>query len=260
MKAPLKYTLALAGVTALAVAPAVNAATTSTTISGFDPNTYFSGGVTAGIDFDDGTSSNYPAPTQPGFLSIPASNAKTYNVTTGGITFDIDVSNANFGNQNRNRNNVNAGRIMNDFEQWYGGRATAGTPVEAKLTLTGLVANTDYEISLFTYNVGSGQVTHSFYDGTSSAAPLITTFTTAGTQNNYATWTPGVVITANSGSSSQIDLTIQASEFFNAGPARFDSRLTLDGVSVIQGATIPEPSSTALLGLGGLALILRRRK
>jgi len=32
------------------------------------------------------------------------------------------------------------------------------------------------------------------------------------------------------------------------------------GISAINGTLVPEPSSTALLGLGGLALILRRRK
>ena len=35
---------------------------------------------------------------------------------------------------------------------------------------------------------------------------------------------------------------------------RFEDRVVLDVVA------IPEPSTTALLGLGGLALILRRRK
>jgi hypothetical protein len=36
--------------------------------------------------------------------------------------------------------------------------------------------------------------------------------------------------------------------------------LNVGGISAIQITTVPEPSSTALLGLGGLALILRRRR
>ncbi len=251
----MKHLSILAGASALLSSQAAFSATVIQ-IPSFDPSTFFGGGVTAGLDFDDGTSSNYPDPTQSGFLSIPASNDKTYNVTTGGITFNIAVANANLGNQNRNRNNVNAGRLMNDFEQWYGQNQAGG--VEATVNLSGLVANTDYQISFFTNNVGAGQTTHSFYEGTSSADPLITTYTTAGNQNTYSTWSPGITFEINSGSSSEIDVTIQAPQFANG--ANTDSRLTLAGISVVQGATIPEPSSIALAGLGALALLRRRRK
>ena len=172
------------------------------------------------------------------------------------------VTNADQGNQNRNRNNVNAGRLINDFEQWYGRNQAGG--VEAAVKLTGLVANTDYQISFCTYNVGAGQSTNNFYEGTSSADPLITSYTTSGNQNNYSTWSPGITFEINSGSGSEIDVTIQAPQF-NAGPVGdptqfIDSRLTLAGISVVQGATIPEPSSIALAGLGALALLRRRRK
>ncbi len=219
-------------------------------ITSFDPNTFFAGGVTAGLDFNDGTSSNYPDPNQPGFLDVPASNNKTYNLTTGGMTIDITVLNANQGNQNRNRNNVNAGRLINDFEQWYG---NSGTAVEAAFALTGLLANTDYEVSFFTYNVGSGQTTHLFYEGTSSAAPLITTFTTAGNQNVYSTWSPGITFGINSGASARIDVTIQAT----VSTTNNDSRLTMAGVSVVQ---VPEPAMLALVSFGGLALLRRSRR
>ncbi len=239
----------------LAASPAAYSATVIP-IVGFDPGTFFSGGVTAGLDFDDGTSTNYPDPTQPGFLSIPASNNKNYSVTTGGINFDITVANANLGNQNRNRNNVNAGPIMTDFEQWYG-RDQPG-PVEATVSLSGLVANTDYQISFFTANVGAGQTTHSFYEGISSADPLITTFTTAGNQNNYSGWSPGITFEINSGPNAEIAVTIQATEYTSGD--FIESRLTLDGISVIQGATIPEPSAIALTALAGLGLLRRRRK
>ena len=39
-----------------------------------------------------------------------------------------------------------------------------------------------------------------------------------------------------------------------------NTNLAIGGISAIQITTVPEPSSTALLGLGGLALILRRRR
>jgi hypothetical protein len=143
---------------------------------------------------------------------------------------------------------------MNDFEQWYGSDTTAGNPVEATITLTGLVADTDYLLSFFTYNVGAGQTTHSFYEGTSSAAPLITSFTTAGGPANFSTWRPGITFQINSGSSAQIAVTILAPEVANG--ANSDSRLTFAGMTV---TAVPEPGSAALLALGGLAIFRRRR-
>ncbi len=216
--------LALLGICSLGVVTSAHSAEIIP-ITSFDPNTFFDGGVTAGLDFNDGTSSNYPDPNQPGFLDVPASNNKVYNLVTGGITFDITVSHANLGNQNRNRNNVNAGRLVNDFEQWFG---NTGTAVEAAFALTGLLANTDYEVSFFTYNVGAGQTTHLFYEGTSSAAPLITTFTTSGNQNNYSTWSPGITFKINSGASARIDVTIQV----RSNATNNESRISFPGMTV----------------------------
>jgi hypothetical protein len=50
--------------------------------------------------------------------------------------------------------------------------------------------------------------------------------------------------------------------FTNVGSAGADYRQFYDNISITStgGNSIPEPTSTALLGLGGLALILRRRK
>ncbi|MGJ8655426.1 MAG: PEP-CTERM sorting domain-containing protein [Akkermansiaceae bacterium] len=49
-------------------------------------------------------------------------------------------------------------------------------------------------------------------------------------------------------------------EFYFAAYSQGNSGLTIHEVSINALDAIPEPSSTALLGLGGLALILRRRK
>lgn len=202
-------------------------------ITSFDPATFFSGGITAGIDFDVDSSGDpgFQAATQPGFVSVPADGNKSYNVTHNGITFDIQTTNANQANVPRWRANALAGDLINDFQQFFGRHSTAGNGVTATVTLSGLAANTDYEVSFFTYNVGAGQTTHNFHQGTSTSDPLITTFTTAGNQNNYSTWVPGVTFGINSGATGEITITIQAPEYPSG--ANYDSRLTLNGISVV---------------------------
>lgn len=237
MKASLKSTLTLLGLSSMALAS--NAAVVVTDVTPYDPATYWNTAPTAGLDFDDASS------TQAGFLGVPASNNKTYDLVHNGITFDIDVINADQANQNRNRGGANGG-LVQDFEQWYG--INSGTP-EASIVIGNLVAFTDYAVSFFTYNAGAGQMVHNFYEGTSSAAPFITTFTTAGNAGTPATFKPGVTFSFNTGSSTSKAFTIQA----------VGQRITLDGIAVVQGATIPEPGSLALLGLGGLMIARRRR-
>ena len=70
---------------------------------------------TAGIDFDSGGPF-----TEAGFLSVPATGSKDYNVTHNGVTFDIDGT-SELGNQNRLRGSgadVN-NDLTRDSIQWY---------------------------------------------------------------------------------------------------------------------------------------------
>jgi hypothetical protein len=209
---------------------------TITPIDSFDPTTFFTG-VTAGFDFNGAG-----GPNQAGFTAISPSGATTYNAVSNGITLDLTITGTN-ASAHRNRNNAAAGNLVTDFGQWYDN--TGNQAGEAAFSFTGLTPNTDYEISFFVMNLGAGQMTHDFHEGTSSADPLITTFTTSGNQNDYSTWSPGITFGINSGPSGQIDVTMK-----EAG-----SRLNIDGVSLV-----PEPSSIALLGLGGLALFRRSRR
>ncbi|QTN30912.1 PEP-CTERM sorting domain-containing protein [Akkermansiaceae bacterium] len=212
-------------------------ATTITPLTSFDPTTFFAN-VTAGFDFNGAG-----GPNQSGFTSIAPGSGGTYSATNNGITMDLAVTGFN-ASAHRNRNNAAAGNLVMDFGQWY---HTTNANAEAAFTFTGLKANTVYEITMFVYNAGSGQMKHNFYEGTSSAGTFLTQYTTAGNQNNYSTWSPGITFGIDSGASSTISVTMQ-----EAG-----SRLNIDGISIVE---VPEPSLTALLGLGGVCLLRRRRR
>lgn len=238
-------------------------------ITDFNPYTYFTP-QHVGIDFDD--SEGAPGSlvqTQPGFASIPQSNLKTYNVTTGGITFNWVVNSAaNQNNVNRYRNELTrGGPLLNDFEQWFGNGHAAGAGVTATLTLTGLALNTEYDTSFFFANFsssGTGASTlndptspFTIYDGATTAAPVLDTFIPSGfftgsaPNVDYTGFSPGITIGSNSGPTGTIVLTVRAGT--DTGT---ESRLTLNGISVL---AIPEPSSALLGGLGMLALLRRRR-
>ncbi|MFK7850367.1 MAG: PEP-CTERM sorting domain-containing protein [Akkermansiaceae bacterium] len=199
-------------------------------------------GFVAGLDFNDSS------PTAAGYLGVGASNNKSYNLTHNGVNFDITVSNANLGNQNRYRgagNLANNGALLADFEQWYG---NTGTPVEVTFELTGLNPVSEYRLGFFHVNIGCCQTTQTYFDGDSSAAPLIGTNQSGGNFRTPSTWEPGTEITKWSDRDGKLTITAIAED----GGQRF----TLAGLYV----AVPEPSSAALLGLaGGLALLRRRR-
>ena len=131
--------------------------------------------MTVGIDFDVASDGLFY--TLPGYLSVPATGAKDYNVTTNGITFEI-VGTSTDGNQARFRGfAANAGTdLTRDFQQWY---SVGGVP-EAAVTLSGLTPNADYTVSFTTYNAGSGATIHSFYEGTVATGTLLSEFTSGG--------------------------------------------------------------------------------
>ncbi|MFC4993210.1 PEP-CTERM sorting domain-containing protein [Rubritalea tangerina] len=70
------------------------------------------------------------------------------------------------------------------------------------------------------------------------------------------TWGPGLLVTGTfTADANTQDFTIEG---FNTDPV--SSGAQLNALTLYQTSAVPEPSTTALLGLSGLALILRRRK
>ena len=106
------------------------------------------------------------------------------------------------------------------------------------LTLSGLAPTTDYVLTIYSYDINASS-TSDWYIGANDGTP---------------------------------DHTSVVSSTFDESDAKFDLSVTSDGAGEVlitvtgsrfngmEVAAVPEPTTTALLGLGGLALILRRRK
>ena len=96
-------------------------------------------------------------------------------------------------------------------------------------------------------------------DGTSYTSVAGGSFTSVEVADGSPAWTTGAsysdTISASVASGGSLYLRWTGNDVSGGGSR---DEFALDDVSV--GESIPEPSSTALLGLGGLALILRRRK
>ena len=145
------------------------------------------------------------------------------------------------------------------FDRGVGAGATHGTNTDMyrdfffdnsnniTITLSGaaISANTDYIMTFYAYDEAENRNTSFIATGDTTGAtlgpvnaPADSDITSLG---QFA-----VTGTFNSGASGVLT-------FNAAGP----SRAVINGLEI---SAVPEPSTTALLGLGGLALILRRRK
>ncbi len=116
----------------------------------------------------------------------------------------------------------------------------------------------------FSYSIKPAGASHSFTDVTVGWTSDATFNDAAGTQytnsgdqkwSDSSSWAPVDMLSGLSNGDYEIQVYIKAStnegdRYHNNGGANYTATFTV----------VPEPSSAALLGLGGLALILRRRK
>ncbi len=127
------------------------------------------------------------------------------------------------------------------------------------ITFSGLALNTEHQLTAW-HNV-SATDSSSFSSGSYTITPSITTGSLVGTATNgqASNIKKGSTATAADFNNSIISFTPDGSGnatvlLTSASTSQF---LTLSGVQL---ESVPEPSASALLGLGGVALILRRRK
>ncbi len=131
----------------------------------------------------------------------------------------------------------------------------------------------EFNVNQHTFNLSGGSVTAQWQfrllntgimnlSGTGTLdAPTIAG--TAGTMNFETGWTGSATIDDldESGWETLLATTLAGSTFdgVDITTANFSDNFVVDG-NTLSLAVVPEPSSTALLGLGGLALMLRRRR
>jgi hypothetical protein len=122
-------------------------------------------------------------------------------------------------------------------------------------TLTGLAANTDYELIVYMTGRGASQGASggkaTWVDGTGTT---LTGETHCTDNSQEASFTQGVnyaTLIGQTDSSGNIVYTVSQNSFGDAAWAWNGMQLTV--------APVPEPSTLALAGLGGLALLFRRR-
>ncbi|MBT8037279.1 MAG: PEP-CTERM sorting domain-containing protein [Verrucomicrobiae bacterium] len=132
----------------------------------------------------------------------------------------------------------------------FNNNAGNGTAV---FSFTGLAASSSYNFSAIGGRETNGD------DGAIIILDAATSFlgnSAITTEVNYSLLNDGTVrdFSVTSNGSGEIFF-----EFRKASTGDTDGSATINGLS-IEGAVVPEPSSTALIGLGGLALILRRRR
>ena len=138
------------------------------------------------------------------------------------------------------------------------GRGDSG---DSTLTISGLVVGALYNVAIPSTRLRTGGTEASHGTFSTSNNTTSSSQTVDATSINGDAWVSGtnyaLFENVEADGSGEISILADASNGAVVGEAGDGRRLHLNGFQI---ESVPEPSTTALLGLGGLALILRRRK
>ena len=136
-----------------------------------------------------------------------------------------------------------------------------GKGEDSTLTISGLVAGQLYNVAIAASRLRNNGTEHSYGTFSTSNNTTSSSQTVDATSINGDAWVSGtnyaLFENVEADGSGEISILADASNGAVVGEAGDGRRLHLNGFQI---ESVPEPSTTALLGLGGLALILRRRK
>jgi hypothetical protein len=181
-------------------------------------------------------------------------------VTSSGAVSSLDMSYTSFGTWDYatgDGNGTNADMMSGFLDNMQ---------VSGSITISDLMPNKGYDVYAYFNNTSTTYIGARGTDGISTNSYYAVTnnpnYPLGGTNGYIVSQDDNVVdgwTTANailfSGYTGDT-FTIDAAPAPGAPPGPY--KLTLNGIQIV--VTVPEPSSTALLGLGGVALMLRRRR
>lgn len=206
-------------------------------------NIFWSAGINITGDSDISTNGTFVLGQNYGVASgAPTGDGGTAgDFTIGDVTFTQTTLNSDAAGTYGAQFNtgIYTGAGSSDFHAIMDSNMWGATGAAATVIVAGLTANTQYEIQVFmgddrnpgrTATIANGDGSGTVTGVNGNATSYIGTFTTGAAETTVE---------------------------FQATNTPNDSTINL---SALQVRTVPEPSSTALLGLGGFALIMRRRK
>ena len=176
--------------------------------------------------------------------------ATTFQQATAGVTTLGDFTiNSSGGNGDYDRGIPSGANQIDDLYRDF--IFSQGTSITIAISGVGIAADTEYELTFYAYD--SGEPRRTAVAGT--AGTTGTKLEGFGGSTTAPTTLDQYALTGTFTSDSTGNLTFLVD---GSGPAPGTAgRSAINGFEI---SAVPEPSTTALLGLGGLALILRRRK